>query len=95
MDPTLSFDNLQHRFQFQIATGRKRIVMLHVKDTGQDGGNCALGEGRVDWTSCREAVREIGYDTPDAWFVLETPAGDDPVKDGARYLEFTRAWLAS
>jgi sugar phosphate isomerase/epimerase len=73
----------------------KRIVMLHVKDTGPEGGNCALGEGRVDWKACRAAVRDIGYDTPDAWFVLETPAGDDPVKDSARYLEFTRAWLAS
>ena len=73
----------------------KRIVMLHVKDTGKEGGNCALGEGRVDWKACRAAVRDIGYDTPDSWFVLETPAGDDPVKDAARYLEFTRAWLAS
>ena len=73
----------------------KRIVMLHVKDTGPEGGNCALGEGRVDWKACRAAVRDIGYDTPDAWFVLETPAGDDPVRDAARYLEFTRTWLAS
>jgi sugar phosphate isomerase/epimerase len=73
----------------------KRVVMLHVKDTGQDGGNCALGEGRVDWKACRAAVRDIGYDTPDAWFVLETPAGDDPVRDAAHYLEFTRSWLAS
>ena len=72
----------------------KRIVMLHVKDTGEGGGNCALGEGRVDWKACRAAVRDIGYDTPDAWFVLETPAGDDPARDAARYLEFTRTWLA-
>ncbi|HEU5316620.1 MAG TPA: sugar phosphate isomerase/epimerase family protein, partial [Chloroflexota bacterium] len=34
-----------------------RVVMLHVKDTGADGGNCALGEGRVDWPACRAAVR--------------------------------------
>lgn len=73
----------------------KRVVMLHVKDTAPEGGNCALGEGRVDWKECRKAVREIGYDTADAWFVLETPAGDDPVKDSARYLDFTKAWLAS
>ncbi|HET7771067.1 MAG TPA: sugar phosphate isomerase/epimerase family protein [Chloroflexota bacterium] len=73
----------------------KRIVMLHVKDTAPGGGNCALGEGRVDWKDCLAAVRDVGYDTPDAWFVLETPAGDNPARDAARYLEFTRTWLAS
>lgn len=73
----------------------QRIVMLHVKDTAPDGGNCALGAGRVDWKACRAAVRDSGYDAPDAWFVLETPAGDDPIRDSAHYLDFTRSWLAS
>lgn len=72
-----------------------RVVMLHVKDTAPEGGNAPLGEGRVDWAACRAAVREIGYDRPDSWFVLETPAGDDPVADAKRYLDFTRTWLAS
>ena len=76
------------------ALGR-RVVMLHVKDTAEGGGNCPLGEGRVDWAACRAAVREIGYDRPESWFVLETPAGDDPVASAARNLEFTKRWLAS
>ena len=67
----------------------KRIVMLHVKDT-PGKGQAPLGEGVVDWAGCRAAVREIGYDR---WFVLETPSGDDPVSDAARYLDFTRRWL--
>ncbi len=69
--------------------------MLHVKDTAQDGANCPLGEGRVDWPACRAAVREIGYDRPDSWFVLETPAGDDPISSAERNLDFTKRWLAS
>lgn len=63
------------------------VVMVHVKDTGQT----MLGEGRVDWPACREALRAIGYD---GWFVLETPPGDDPVAAARRNLEFTRRWLA-
>jgi len=67
------------------------IVMLHVKDT--DGsGQAPLGEGVVDWSACRAAVQETGYD---GWFVLETPAGDDPEADAARFLDFTRHWLAT
>lgn len=69
----------------------RRVVMLHVKDTAEGGGNCPLGEGRVDWPACRAAVSEIGYD---GWFVLETPAGDDPVAGAERYLDFTKRWLA-
>jgi sugar phosphate isomerase/epimerase len=69
-----------------------RVVMLHVKDTAPGGGNVALGEGVVDWAACRQAVKGIGYD---GWFVLETPAGDDPLANGRRNLEFTRRWLAS
>jgi L-ribulose-5-phosphate 3-epimerase len=65
------------------------VVMVHVKDTrGSD--NAPLGEGVVDWEACRAAVRDIGYD---GWFVLETPPGDTPEADAARYLEFTRRWL--
>jgi sugar phosphate isomerase/epimerase len=67
------------------------IVMVHVKDT-KDGGQAMLGEGTVDWGACRAALREIGYD---GWFVLETPAGDDPLASARRQLEFTRRWLAS
>ncbi len=66
------------------------VVMVHVKDTGATGGNVGLGEGVVEWDACRAALREIGYS---GWYVLETPAGDDPETDAARYLEFTRRWL--
>ena len=70
----------------------KRVVMLHVKDTAAGGGNVALGEGIVDWAACRQAVKDIGYD---GWFVLETPAGDDPLANARRNLAFTRRWLGS
>ena len=68
------------------------VVMIHVKDTAEGGGQALLGEGRVDWPACLAAIREIGYD---GWFVLETPAGGDPVGNAARHLEFTRRWLAA
>jgi sugar phosphate isomerase/epimerase len=68
------------------------VVMVHVKDADAGGRNAPLGEGVVDWGACREAVREIGYQ---GWFVLETPAGDDPLESGARHHAFTARWLAS
>ena len=68
------------------------VVMVHVKDTGAAGGNAPLGDGVVDWDACRAALREIGYS---GWYVLETPAGDDPEADAARYLQFTRRWLGA
>ncbi|HEV2126914.1 MAG TPA: sugar phosphate isomerase/epimerase family protein [Chloroflexota bacterium] len=67
------------------------VVMVHVKDT-KDGGQAMLGEGTVNWEGCRAALRDIGYD---GWYVLETPAGDDPVATAQRHLEFTRRWLQS
>ncbi len=66
------------------------VVMVHVKDTAPQGGQALLGEGLVEWAACRAALREIGYD---GWYVLETPAGDDPAGNAARHLAFTRRWL--
>jgi L-ribulose-5-phosphate 3-epimerase len=68
------------------------VVMVHVKDGDAGGRNTGLGEGVVDWAACRGALREIGYDD---WFVLETPAGADPLDAGARHRAFTARWLAS
>lgn len=70
----------------------RAVVMVHVKDTGQPGGNVMLGEGRVNWPGCRQALREIGYD---GWYVLETPSGDDPIAAARQNLAFTRQWLAT
>jgi sugar phosphate isomerase/epimerase len=67
------------------------VLMVHVKDT-LGAGQAPLGAGAVDWAACRRALRDIGYD---GWCVLETPAGDDPVAAAARYLGFTRRWLAT
>jgi sugar phosphate isomerase/epimerase len=67
------------------------VLMVHVKDT-PGTGQAPLGAGVVDWAACRRALRDIGYD---GWCVLETPAGDDPADAAARYLEFTRRWLAA
>jgi sugar phosphate isomerase/epimerase len=74
-----------------IRTLGKAIVMVHVKDT-KNGAQAMLGEGEVDWAGCRAALRDIGYED---WFVLETPAGDDPMAAARRHLEFTRKWLES
>ncbi|MBI3973343.1 MAG: sugar phosphate isomerase/epimerase [Chloroflexi bacterium] len=67
------------------------IVMVHVKDTSGNG-QALLGEGLVDWAGCRRAIRDSAYE---GWFVLETPAGDDPEANALRHLEFTRRWLES
>ncbi len=59
------------------------IVQIHIKDTG---GNHA-GEGDVDFTAVFESARAIGYDS---WFVLETPAKDDPIASAAKNMNFVR-----
>lgn len=63
-----------------------KIGAVHVKDTE----NKHLGDGKVPWAGCRCALGEIGFD---GWFVLETPAGEDPAISGARNYGFTRGWL--
>ncbi len=65
----------------------RAVVMVHLKDTDR----AMLGDGRVDWRACREALQAIEYN---GWVVLETPPGDDPVAAARRNLEFTRRWLA-
>ena len=59
------------------------IVQMHIKDTG---GNHA-GEGGVDFPAVFEAAHAIGYDS---WFVLETPAKDDPIASAAKNMDFVR-----
>ena len=70
------------------------VRMIHIKDTDQK----PLGEGAVPWPACIAAIRESGYGTrahPGAdWFVLETPAGDDPMESAKRNLEYTRELAA-
>ena len=48
------------------------IRRVHLKDTRERRGDCRLGEGRVDFAACAQALAEIGYD---GWLVLETPPG--------------------
>jgi hexulose-6-phosphate isomerase len=60
-----------------------RIHMIHLKDTDRQ----PLGQGRVDWPAAIAAIRDIGYSD---WLVFETPAGDDPMANGRRNLEFAR-----
>jgi len=68
-----------------------RVARIHLKDGSSTYENVPLGAGVVDWPACRAAVDEVGYDD---WFVLETPAGDDPIESARRNLAFVRAWLA-
>lgn len=84
---TANTTNLGYHSPSEIRQLGHGIGMVHVKDT--DGNH--LGHGRVPWGECREAIGDLGYD---GWFVLETPAGDDPALAGARNLGFTKGWLA-
>ena len=63
--------------------------MIHVKDHDEP-----LGEWRVDWDAVRAVLPTLPYNTqPGAgsgWYVLETPAGDDPVASAKRNLAFTQ-----
>ena len=59
------------------------VKMVHVKDTKQ----AMLGEGEVDFSGCREALREIGYE---GWLVFETAPGDDAVTSAKKNLEFAK-----
>ncbi|MEM2960712.1 MAG: sugar phosphate isomerase/epimerase family protein [Candidatus Bathyarchaeia archaeon] len=67
------------------ALGR-RISQVHIKDPG---GNL-LGEGRMDIRSVIEALKDIDFN---GWFILETPATQDPLKAGKKNLEFLRKLL--
>jgi sugar phosphate isomerase/epimerase len=61
------------------------IRRVHFKDALIAAGDCLPGLGRVDFTACARALREVGYD---GWLVLETPAG--PPELVARDLSFAR-----
>ncbi len=60
-----------------------KVTMIHIKDT--DGK--MLGEGKVDFNSVSDAIRDIGYD---GYLVLETPGGNDPKASAAQNLAFTK-----
>ncbi|MBO3803481.1 MAG: sugar phosphate isomerase/epimerase [Candidatus Brockarchaeota archaeon] len=63
-----------------------RISQVHVKDPGGE----LLGEGKMDIKSVVEALEEVGFG---GWFILETPATDDPIGAGKKNLEFLRRLL--
>ena len=56
-----------------IRTLGRRIVKLDVKDWGKAGGFCKIGDGDVDWTAVREALREIRFT---GWATAEVGGGD-------------------
>ncbi|MBD3291322.1 MAG: TIM barrel protein [Armatimonadia bacterium] len=64
------------------------LTQIHIKDMTFDHRNMPLGDGDVDWDAVGEALREISYD---GYLVLETPSSDEPRKDYAEWLEFTRS----
>ena len=59
------------------------IAQMHIKDTA--GSHAS--EGGVDFPAVIEATHAIGYD---GWFVLETPANDDPIASAIKNLNFVR-----
>jgi sugar phosphate isomerase/epimerase len=66
------------------------IRRVHLKDTRERRGDCHLGEGRVDFAACAQALDAIGYD---GWLVLETPPGRP--EDVARDVSFARSVFPS
>jgi len=84
---TANTTNLGYHSPTEIRQLGRRVGKVHVKDT--DGNQ--LGDGRVPWADCRQALLDIGYDD---WYVLETPAGDEPVARAARNYGFARGWMA-
>ena len=63
------------------------IAGVHIKDRLLGGPNVPLGTGRVNFSECFEALKEIGYEGP---FVLETTPGKDPLSMARRHLDFVR-----
>lgn len=66
------------------------IRRVHLKDTRERRGDCRLGEGRVDFAACADALAAIGYD---GWLVLETPPG--ATAEVAGDLSFARSLFPS
>ncbi|MEM7262027.1 MAG: TIM barrel protein, partial [Planctomycetota bacterium] len=56
-----------------IRTLGRRIVKLDVKDWGRENGWAKIGEGDVDWTDVRRALREIQFT---GWCTAEVGGGD-------------------
>lgn len=56
-----------------IRTLGRHIVKLDVKDWGVKGGFCKIGDGDVDWSAVRTALRDIGYT---GWATAEVKGGD-------------------
>lgn len=55
-----------------IRTLGKRIVKMDVKDWSVAAGWCKIGEGDVDWSAVRTALREISYT---GWATAEVEGG--------------------
>jgi sugar phosphate isomerase/epimerase len=70
----------------------QETVMIHVKDHDEN-----LGDWRVDWDAVRATLPTLPYNAKPGvgagWYVLETPAGDDPLGNARRNLQFTRDLL--
>ncbi len=57
-----------------IRTLGRRIVKLDVKDWGKKAGWAKIGDGDVNWTEVRKALREIGYT---GWCTAEVQGGNE------------------
>jgi len=57
-----------------IRTLGRRIVKLDVKDWGKKSGWAKIGDGDVDWSEVRNALREIGFT---GWCTAEVSGGDE------------------
>jgi sugar phosphate isomerase/epimerase len=72
----------------QVRALGRLIRRVHLKDTRERRGDCSLGDGRVDFAACAQALTEIGYG---GWVVLESPPG--PPEAVARDISFAHRLL--
>jgi sugar phosphate isomerase/epimerase len=73
------------------------VRRVHVKDARIEGGDCALGQGRVDFGETAKALREIGYDgwlVGEFWGYRDSPPTLPRAPElAARDVSFTRFWF--
>ena len=65
------------------------VKCIHLKDMNSEGGNCALGEGRVNWAKIIPLLRKIKWDVFCTLELAYMP-GKDPIKAHVRSFEFLK-----
>jgi sugar phosphate isomerase/epimerase len=75
--------------------GKNAIATMHLKDVRITEAmppdyNVQLGEGQVDFRAVAQAIKALQYD---GWIILKTPAGEDPLGNAKKNLQFVHNLL--